>query len=125
MTQDMIQLKLVVFKDEWSLEYLQLTSDTYLFRKSSKRSRPGVELTVQSTSTKLASAEIVVLGRLIGGMESNAKQVPIAVAEMMENLRRGLQNLEERRRSPRSRPRKPRRRRPSQCRTCCRGCSSR
>lgn len=101
LTQDMIQLKLVVFTDEWSLQYLQLSGDTYLVRKSSKRSRPGVELTIQTTSTKLASAEIVVLGRSIGGLESNAKQVPVAVAEMMENLRRSLQNLEERRRSPR------------------------
>ncbi len=101
LTQDMIQLKLVVFKDEWSLQYLQLSGDTYLFRKSSKRSRPGVELTIQTTSTKLAAAEIVVLGRSIGGLESNAIPVPIAVAEMMENLRRSLQNLEERRRSPR------------------------
>lgn len=101
MTSDMIQLKLVVFKDEWSLQYLQVSSDTCLFRKPSKRSRPGVELTILTTSTKLASAEVIVLGRSIGGLESNAKQVPIAVAEMMENLRRSLQNLEERRRSPR------------------------
>ena len=103
-------LKLTVLRDQWSLTMAPPENGTIIFRKSASggfwsalsSKRAGLELTVKLPATGKTIGEVTVIGQVYGEPDRTFLQAAqTAIPKLIEEVRRELGNVSDRRKSPR------------------------
>jgi hypothetical protein len=103
-----VRLKLDVLREQWKAEITQPDMSTFVIRRhiesggwfSSKKG--GLELIVRLPAGVVPMGELEVIGRCFGQVEPQvAQQAAHNIPVMMEDIRKQLQNVEDRRRAVR------------------------
>ena len=101
---ELVRLKLDQFRADNALSALAFGTDALVYRRPAGLGKPGVELTVElPAGTAWHAAELTVHARSVGGLDSAAKELPPAVADLLERLRRAVHPAADRRQAPRRR----------------------
>ena len=101
---DLLRLKLDQFRGDNELTVLTVGPGTLVYRKPAGLGKPGAELTVElPPGTAWHAAEVTVHARSVGSLDSGAKEVPPAVAKLLDEFRRAAQPHADRRATPRRR----------------------
>jgi hypothetical protein len=100
------RLKLDVLREQWQADLIDHDETTFILRKQAQAKfwgrmagkKGGLELVVRLSGLEQPIGEAEVTGRLFGAPEPNfARTAGDAMPEMMDSLRKQLQNVEERR----------------------------
>ncbi len=104
LTADMLRMKLDLFREDNELTVLHVGPTTVLFRKPAVPGKPGAELTVElPPGSAWHAAEVTVHARPVGGLDAGGRDMPAALAELVDAFRRAVQPNDDRRRFPRRR----------------------
>ncbi len=104
LTADLLRMKLDLFREDNELNVLHIGPTTVLLRKPAVPGRPGAELTVElPPGSTWHAAEVTVHARPVGGLDAGSRDMPAALAELLDAFRRTVQPTADRRRFPRRR----------------------
>ena len=104
LTPDLLRLKLDQFRADNGLTVLSVGGGTHAYRKPAGLGKPGAELTVAvPPGATWHAAELTVHARSVGGLDSHAKELPAAVALLLDKFWRAVQSHADRRAAPRRR----------------------
>ncbi len=101
---ELLRLRLEQFRADNGLTALTFGPGALVYRKPAGLGKPGAELTVElPAGTSWRAAEVTVHARGVGGLDAAARELPPAVAELLERFRRAAHPAADRRRAPRRR----------------------